>query len=52
MLVSDDIPQPVAEEGWDEDALKCVHREKDFISLLSCTPGQYNLNSITMLLEH
>lgn len=27
-----------SEENIDEDTLKCVHREKDFISLLSSTP--------------
>nr|QED88343.1 putative caspase-1 [Channa punctata] len=38
-----DAPQPgpsasVCEENIEEDALQCVHKEKDFISLLSCTP--------------
>lgn len=28
------------EENLEEDSLQCVHKEKDFISLLSCTPGR------------
>ncbi|XP_061576339.1 caspase a-like [Cololabis saira] len=38
VFVSDDVSQPVGEQGWDEDTLRLVHKEKDFISLLSCTP--------------
>lgn len=46
-LVSDDVKQPspsppVDEERLVEDALLCAHKEKDFICLLSCTPGQCN----------
>ncbi|XP_070826079.1 caspase a-like [Chaetodon trifascialis] len=34
-----DQPSPSAgEEDIEDDALKCVHKEKDFLSLLSCTP--------------
>ena len=45
--VCDDVPQPgpslwANEEDSEADALRCVHEEKDFISLLSCTPGQFN----------
>lgn len=44
-LVCDDVKQPspslcADEEGLEDDTLRCVHKEKDFISLLSCTPGQ------------
>lgn len=44
-LVSDDLNQPspslfADEEGLEDDSLRCVHKEKDFISLLSSTPGQ------------
>ncbi|XP_061575445.1 caspase a-like [Cololabis saira] len=38
VFVSDDVSQPVGEQGWDEDSIRSVHKEKDFISLLSCTP--------------
>ncbi|KAG7215603.1 hypothetical protein INR49_022129 [Caranx melampygus] len=31
-------PAPIAEEDIEEDTLQVVHKEKDFISLLSCTP--------------
>lgn len=46
-LVCDDVAQPcpsasAAEEDIEDDNLQCVHKEKDFISLLSCTPGQFN----------
>ncbi|XP_061575437.1 caspase-1-like isoform X3 [Cololabis saira] len=34
-LVSDDVSQPVGEQGWDEDT---IPKEKDFICLLSFTP--------------
>ncbi|XP_028275909.1 caspase-1-like [Parambassis ranga] len=36
----DDVPhqRPAAEENMEDDATRCVHREKDFISLLSSTP--------------
>ncbi|XP_039986312.1 caspase a-like isoform X2 [Xiphias gladius] len=42
-LVCDDVAQPcpsasAAEEDIEDDNLQCVHKEKDFISLLSCTP--------------
>lgn len=42
-LVCDDLKQPspslcADEEGLEDDTLRCVHKEKDFISLLSCTP--------------
>ncbi|XP_023146917.1 caspase a-like [Amphiprion ocellaris] len=37
-LVCDDASQPGAEGNMEEDTLRCVHREKDFISLLSSTP--------------
>lgn len=41
LLLSDGAkPSPVAEEDIEEDTLRVVHKEKDFISLLSCTPGQ------------
>ncbi|XP_054452409.1 caspase a-like [Anoplopoma fimbria] len=43
VLVSDDANPDVAcdnagEENIEEDNLRCVNKEKDFISLLSCTP--------------
>ncbi|KAM9733610.1 caspase-1-like [Menidia menidia] len=38
VLVGDSINQPVAEEDFEDDTLKFVHKEKDFISLLSSTP--------------
>ncbi len=31
-----------SEEDIEDDTLKFVHREKDFISLLSSTPGELN----------
>uniref|UniRef100_A0A2I4BFK1 Caspase-1 n=1 Tax=Austrofundulus limnaeus TaxID=52670 RepID=A0A2I4BFK1_AUSLI len=34
---ADDAPQP-REEDFEEDKIHFVHKEKDFISLLSCTP--------------
>ncbi|XP_030599707.1 caspase-1-A-like [Archocentrus centrarchus] len=42
-LVCDDVKQPspslpAEEEGLEDDTLRCVHKEKDFICLLSCTP--------------
>nr|XP_046245207.1 caspase a-like isoform X2 [Scatophagus argus] len=42
-VLCDDIkqsgPSPSAdEENIEDDTLRCVHKEKDFISLLSCTP--------------
>ncbi|KAG8001967.1 Caspase-1 [Nibea albiflora] len=41
-VLSDDVNQPSpplpADDGIEEDVLRCVHREKDFISLLSSTP--------------
>lgn len=42
-VVSDDVsqsnlPSAADEENLEADTLKCVHKEKDFISLLSCTP--------------
>ncbi|XP_022062834.2 caspase a-like [Acanthochromis polyacanthus] len=37
-LVCDDVSQPGAEGGMEEDNLRYVHKEKDFISLLSSTP--------------
>ncbi|KAM6933276.1 caspase a-like [Xenentodon cancila] len=38
VLVSDSVHQPATEVGWEDDAIRNVHKEKDFISLLSCTP--------------
>lgn len=42
-VVSDDSswPGPVREGHIVDDALSYVHKEKDFISLLSSTPGQF-----------
>ncbi|XP_045929205.1 caspase a-like isoform X2 [Micropterus dolomieu] len=42
-LVCDDVKQPspspsAGDENLEDDALRCVHKEKDFISLLSSTP--------------
>ncbi|XP_044060055.1 caspase-1-like isoform X2 [Siniperca chuatsi] len=42
-LVCDDVKQPgpslsAGEENIEDDTLRCVHKEKDFISLLSSTP--------------
>ncbi|XP_070761637.1 caspase a-like [Enoplosus armatus] len=42
-LVCDDVRQPdpspsAGEENLEDDTLRCVHKEKDFISLLSSTP--------------
>ncbi|XP_067362974.1 caspase a-like isoform X1 [Channa argus] len=42
-VACDEAPQPGASASADEDdiendTLQCVHKEKDFISLLSCTP--------------
>ncbi|XP_049432360.1 uncharacterized protein LOC125888799 isoform X2 [Epinephelus fuscoguttatus] len=42
-VVSDDasqsnLPPPADEDNLEADALKCVHKEKDFTALLSCTP--------------
>lgn len=35
-------PAPsLCEDDVEEDTLKAVHKEKDFISLLSSTPGEY-----------
>ncbi|XP_051814262.1 caspase a-like [Acanthochromis polyacanthus] len=44
-LVCDDVSQPGAEGGMEEDNLRYVHKEKDFISLLSCTPGTVALRN-------
>lgn len=46
-VVSDDVPPPGQAPLADvddimDDAVKCAHIEKDFISLLSSTPGQHN----------
>ncbi|KAM6933278.1 caspase a-like [Xenentodon cancila] len=38
VFVSDSVHQPATEVGWEDDAIRNVHKEKDFISLLSCTP--------------
>uniref|UniRef100_A0A3Q3GX54 Caspase a n=2 Tax=Kryptolebias marmoratus TaxID=37003 RepID=A0A3Q3GX54_KRYMA len=35
---ADNVPQPRDEEVIEEDKILCVHREKDFIPLLSSTP--------------
>lgn len=38
-------PAPAAsagEENIEDDTVRRVHKEKDFISLLSSTPGQFN----------
>lgn len=43
-MLCDDVKQPSpplpADDDIEEDVLRCVHREKDFISLLSSTPGE------------
>lgn len=44
-VVSDDasqsnLPPPADEDNLEADTVKCVHKEKDFTALLSCTPGQ------------
>lgn len=43
---SDEAVQPgptasAGEENIEDDTVRCVHKEKDFISLLSSTPGQF-----------
>lgn len=43
--MSDDVQRPgpsdsAADGNIAEDVLRYVHKEKDFLSLLSCTPGQ------------
>lgn len=30
-----------AEDDIEDDTVRYVHKEKDFIALLSCTPGQF-----------
>ncbi|XP_078023185.1 uncharacterized protein LOC117259544 isoform X3 [Epinephelus lanceolatus] len=42
-VVSDDasqsnVPPPADEDNLEADTVKCVHKEKDFTALLSCTP--------------
>ncbi|XP_049913676.1 uncharacterized protein LOC126398392 isoform X3 [Epinephelus moara] len=42
-VVSDDasqsnLPPPADEDNLEADTVKCVHKEKDFTALLSCTP--------------
>lgn len=46
-VVCDDLswPGPAREENIVDDALLYAHKEKDFISLLSSTPGQFVSNS-------
>ena len=44
-LLSDDVQQsgpslPGAGDNIEDDAVQFVHKEKDFIFLLSCTPGE------------
>lgn len=41
-VLCDDVNPPGSspdEENIEDDTLHIVHKEKDFISLLSCTPG-------------
>lgn len=42
-VVCDDVAsaEPAREENIVDDALRCAHKEKDFISLLSSTPGLF-----------
>lgn len=44
-VACDDVPhqRPAAEDDMEDYALRCVHREKDFTSLLSSTPGWFIL---------
>ncbi|KAK2847304.1 hypothetical protein Q5P01_010303 [Channa striata] len=42
-VVCDEVPKPgptapAGVDNLDEDSLQCVHKEKDFIAFLSCTP--------------
>lgn len=37
--VSDKVPGSSLDLGFESDSIRREHKEKDFISLLSCTPG-------------
>ena len=44
-VLSDDVQQsgpslPAAGDNIEDDTVRCVHKEKDFTSLLSSTPGE------------